>query len=180
MTPAEERFSALYARYYGEVLAYCLRRAAPEAARDAAAETFLVAWRRAASLPDEPIAYLIKTAGLVLRGQTRSSVRQERVAAKFSRTADQLLPDHAEAVAVSADVASALRQLSAGDRELLMLSAWEDLNAATIGEVLGCSTATARVRLHRARRRLAQHLQQPASAPRPTSSSPAHSFKETA
>ncbi|MCZ2803571.1 sigma-70 family RNA polymerase sigma factor [Modestobacter sp. VKM Ac-2983] len=179
MTPAQERFSALYAAHYGEVLAYCLRRAAPETARDAAAETFLVAWRRPDSVPDDPIAYLIKTASLVLRGQARSSRRQDRTAAKLSTVSDQLFADHADVVAVSADMTQALRRLSAGDRELLMLSAWEDLDAATIAKVIGCSTATARVRLHRARRRLAQHLQEPSPAHQ-SNPSPVHSFKETA
>ncbi|MCZ2819224.1 sigma-70 family RNA polymerase sigma factor [Modestobacter sp. VKM Ac-2977] len=160
MGQAEERFSAVYAAHYGRVLAFCLRRAVPDAARDAAAETFLVAWRRLDDLPAEPLPYLMKTAGFVLRDQSRSSRRQDRVAARISDTPSPAMPDHGEAVAASVDVERVLQRLSPSDRELLMLSAWDDLDAAAIGAVVGCSTATARVRLHRARRRFAHQLQQ--------------------
>ena len=67
-------------------------------------------------------------------------------------------------VATAVDVERVLQLLRPSDRELLMLSAWDDLDAAAIGAVVGCSTATARVRLHRARRRFAHHLQQPTGA----------------
>jgi DNA-directed RNA polymerase specialized sigma24 family protein len=55
-------------------------------------------------------------------------------------------------------VADALAQLSETDHEILQLSAWEDLPVPSIAQVLGCSTAAAAVRLHRARRRLAAVL----------------------
>lgn len=160
MGQAEERFSSVYATHYGRVLAFCLRRAGSDAARDAAAETFLVAWRRLDNLPAEPLPYLIKTAGFVIRDQGRSGRRQDRVAARLSDSPSPAAPDHGEAVAISVDVERVLQLLSPSDRELLMLSAWDDLDAAAIGAVVGCSTATARVRLHRARRRFAQHHQQ--------------------
>ena len=165
MGRAEELFSAVYAAHYGRVLAFCLRRAAADAARDAAAETFLVAWRRLDDLPAEPLPYLLKTAGFVLRDQTRSGRRQERVVARLSGSPLSATPDHGEAVAASVDVQRVLQLLSPSDRELLMLSAWDDLDAAAIGAVVGCSTTTARVRLHRARRRFAHHLHELTGAP---------------
>lgn len=160
MGQAEERFRAVYDAHYGRVLAFCLRRALPEAARDAVAETFLVVWRRLDDLPPEPLPYLIKTAGFVLRDQGRSNRRQDRVAARISDGPSLVASDHGEGVAISVDVHRVLQLLSPIDRELLLLSAWDDLDAAAIGAVLGCSAATARVRLHRARRRFAHHLQQ--------------------
>ena len=40
-----ERFEALYRQHFRGVLGYSLARLEPERAKDAAAETFLVAWR---------------------------------------------------------------------------------------------------------------------------------------
>ncbi|WP_017570164.1 sigma factor-like helix-turn-helix DNA-binding protein [Nocardiopsis halotolerans] len=56
----------------------------------------------------------------------------------------------------------ALDRLSAADRELVMLLAWEGLELAEAARVLGCTAATARVRLHRARRRIERLLGSPA------------------
>jgi RNA polymerase sigma-70 factor, ECF subfamily len=49
--------------------------------------------------------------------------------------------------------------LSESDREILRLVTWEGLDAAAAASVIGCSPATFRVRLHRARRRLAASLE---------------------
>jgi len=46
-----DRFSELYQAQYETVLRYALRRTDPETARDAVAETFLVAWRRLDTVP---------------------------------------------------------------------------------------------------------------------------------
>jgi RNA polymerase sigma-70 factor (ECF subfamily) len=48
--------------------------------------------------------------------------------------------------------------LGADDREVLTLAAWEGLDAGEIATVMGCSRNAARIRLHRARRRLAREL----------------------
>jgi RNA polymerase sigma-70 factor (ECF subfamily) len=55
-------------------------------------------------------------------------------------------------------VAEALARLSAKDRELLTLSAWEDLSPAEIAVVLGQRVGVVRVRLHRARKNLRDKL----------------------
>jgi RNA polymerase sigma-70 factor (ECF subfamily) len=57
-------------------------------------------------------------------------------------------------------VAAAFASLSDDDRELLALVGWEGLDRHAIATVLGCSRATVRVRLHRARSRFAVALQQ--------------------
>ncbi|MEK8171531.1 sigma factor-like helix-turn-helix DNA-binding protein [Streptomyces sp. M19] len=60
----------------------------------------------------------------------------------------------------------ALAGLSDTDRELLTLVAWHGLGPRQAARVLGCSTATFSVRLHRARRRLERALDSAAPPPR--------------
>jgi predicted DNA-binding protein (UPF0251 family) len=57
-----------------------------------------------------------------------------------------------------AHLADALRRLSEQDRELLTLATWEGLDYGQIAAVLGCSRNAVRIRLHRARARLAAQL----------------------
>lgn len=53
---ARERFVATFTDHYDAVLAYALARAPAEVAKDAAAEAFLVAWRRRSEVPPAPRA----------------------------------------------------------------------------------------------------------------------------
>lgn len=57
-----------------------------------------------------------------------------------------------------------MRGLSEDDQELLRLVAWEELARDEIALVLGISRASVRVRLHRARKRLAEQLEALAAA----------------
>src|ERR1700687_3647261 len=52
------RFERIFRDEYDAVLAYAVIRADVELAKDAAAQTFLVAWRRRDELPDPPRAWL--------------------------------------------------------------------------------------------------------------------------
>ncbi|MFC7585901.1 RNA polymerase sigma factor [Nonomuraea antimicrobica] len=56
-------------------------------------------------------------------------------------------------------VREAYARLSDDDREVLALAGWEGLGSDEIATVLGCSSGAARLRLHRARKRLARQLQ---------------------
>ena len=53
-------------------------------------------------------------------------------------------------------VAEVLVRLREQDREVLMLSYWDELTTAELAQTLGCSPAAAAVRLHRARRAFAK------------------------
>jgi RNA polymerase sigma-70 factor (ECF subfamily) len=56
------------------------------------------------------------------------------------------------------DVLAALKQLRRDDQEILRLAAWEGLTNAELAVALGCSENAATIRLHRARKRLAEQL----------------------
>ena len=56
------------------------------------------------------------------------------------------------------DVLAALKQVRQDDQEVLRLAAWEGLTNAELAVALGCSENAATIRLHRARKRLAEQL----------------------
>lgn len=145
-----QRFESVYRTHYGAIHAYARRRL-PERADDVAAETFLVAWRRLDDVPDDPLPWLYGVAWRVTsdlrRGERRQAALAERVAAVT-------VPNPATLELADRELASALAALSEGDRELLLLAYWEDLEPARAAKALGCSRAAAATRLWRARRRL--------------------------
>jgi RNA polymerase sigma-70 factor (ECF subfamily) len=57
-----------------------------------------------------------------------------------------------------ADVIAALRELRPEEQEVLRLAAWEGLTNAELAVALNCSENAATIRLHRARKRLAEQL----------------------
>lgn len=161
----QERFTALYRRYHANVLAYALRRIDADAAQDVLAETFTAAWRELANLPADPLPWLYKTAGYRIVNERRSANRRARLVSRVTELAQGAAADHAHRVVESTRLLTELRKLSETDREALMLVCWEDLDHASAAYVLGCSVATLKVRLFRARRRLAHHLSRQQNVP---------------
>jgi RNA polymerase sigma-70 factor (ECF subfamily) len=144
---------------YPLVRAYALRRAAPDAAQDAVAETFLVAWRRLDDVSEDPLPWLYGTARRVLANQRRSAARGVALEQRLSgATAADVPPDLGDSVADAELVRLALGGLSDRSREALMLVAWEGLDGARAARAAGCSKAAFAVRLHRARAQLADAL----------------------
>lgn len=154
------RFEAVYAANYGPVLGYLLRRTAnSDDAADVLAETFLTAWRRLDDVPggDTARLWLYGVARRLLanhrRGERRRSALADRLRADLAAA-----PPPAPPGGDLAEVARALRRLPATDQELLTLVGWEGLDAGQLAVTLGCSRNAARIRLHRARRRLTAQL----------------------
>lgn len=161
---SDRRFSDLYDRYAAPVLAYFRRRTDTETARDCAAETFLVAWRRIDEIPDDALPWLYGVARRVLANQRRSSGRMGRLVAKLAGTRTDA-PAIPETVvlrrAEEAELMAAVHRLRPEDREVLLLAAWEELSHAEIGAIVGCSAHAVDQRIHRARRRLERELARP-------------------
>lgn len=159
---AQARFAAVHAAHARDVLAYALRRAdTPEDAADVVADTFLVAWRRLDDLPDGPDArlWLYGVARRTLANQRRGERRRLRLAERL-RTELPPLSAAAQRPAntVDADLLRAIKALGEEDREVLLLTGWEDLSPAEVARVLDISRVAARSRLHRARKRLRDAL----------------------
>lgn len=154
------RFEELYEAHRGIVLGYALRRVAQsEDAADVISEVFVIAWRRLDEIPrgDAARVWLYATARRVLanhrRGERRRYALAERLRGELA-TSHTATPFAREL----SMVVEAFWRLSDADREVLALEGWEGLNPAEIAAVLGCSRNAARIRLHRARRRLREHL----------------------
>ena len=153
----------MFRAHHDAVLAYALRRAHADDARDVVAETFLVAWRRFGEAPrDAALPWLYGVARRVLANQRRATGRRaalvDRVGASTSSATG----------ACDSPVAAALAALPDADREALLLLAWEGLSSEEAARALGCRPATFRMRAHRARRRLAALLDEPTTALPPT------------
>jgi RNA polymerase sigma-70 factor (ECF subfamily) len=151
----EERFRALFTRHYPAVYRYAGRRLGREEAADAAAEAFTVAWRKIAHLPPEPetLPWLYGVARRVVANAERGRRRRERLLARAAGDTAEAAPP-----ADPAGVLAALSGLRPDDREVLRLAAWEGLDPREMGLVLGCSPNAAAIRLHRARRRLEEAM----------------------
>jgi RNA polymerase sigma-70 factor (ECF subfamily) len=152
-------FEQLWDRHHRRVHAYALRRTDPASAQDVVSETFLVAWRRRAELPADELPWLLGVARLVLANHARSRRRQDALARTFI---DQAARMHADPADVDHEVLRAIAALEADDREALILVGWDGLRPAEAALVVGCSPPTFRVRLLRARRRLAAQLRREA------------------
>lgn len=154
-----ETLRTLFKENYQVLLAFAIRRTGGFAdAQDVVSEVFSVAWRRIEDLPDSSDRrrrWLFGVAHRVMANRRRTYRRYwrlaDRVAASGERSESRV--DELE----DEDVALALRALellSPDDQELILLSVWEELSHSTVAEILGVSTATVSVRLHRAKERL--------------------------
>jgi RNA polymerase sigma-70 factor (ECF subfamily) len=150
-----ERLEGLFRDHARDVLAYALRRTDPATAEEVVADVFAVAWRRVDRVPhDEPLLWLYGVARRVLANEQRAARRR----ARLSSALGALMRGAAAPADEGNDVADALLGLRPPDREILMLVAWEGLDAPEAAVVLGCSAQAVHTRLHRARRRLEAEL----------------------
>jgi RNA polymerase sigma-70 factor, ECF subfamily len=149
----------LFRRHAADVLAYALRRADRAVAEDVVSEVFVVAARRLDRIPaEQPVLWLYAVTRRVLANERRSRRRREALLSALS----SMRRDSAPAGAASSPLVEALARLRADEHEILMLTAWEGLDAASVAVVLGCSTGAVHTRLHRARARLKAELERQA------------------
>jgi RNA polymerase sigma-70 factor (ECF subfamily) len=153
---AEARFREVFA-HLGAVTAYARRRGSRDA-DGLAAEVMTIAWRRLADVPaDDSRPWLYATARNLLLAERRQAGRTAPLAAREPAVETELTE-------LDPGLDRALRSLSAGDREALLLIAWEELTPSEAARALGINPAAFRVRLLRARRRLRTKLEEPRPA----------------
>jgi RNA polymerase sigma-70 factor (ECF subfamily) len=147
------RLEGLYAQCAAAVMRYARSRVeSREAAEDVVMEVFVIACRRLEAIPaGGELPWLLACARRVLANQRRGERRARALSERLRESAQFAEVEPAEGDVILA----ALEQVSERDREVLLLSVWEELSPQELGVALGCSRATAAVRLHRARRRFA-------------------------
>jgi RNA polymerase sigma-70 factor (ECF subfamily) len=163
MRAVEEDFQRLFAAYNRHVLAYALRRCDQRAdAEDVVSNTFTVAWRRFADAPAEELQlpWLYAIAARVLANQRRSARRLSALRLRLRELPAPPQPERSELP----EVIAALRELPPKEQEVLRLAAWEGLTNAELAVALGCTENAATIRLHRARKRLAEVMAKEESA----------------
>jgi RNA polymerase sigma factor (sigma-70 family) len=158
----EERFTRLFEEQFEPVRRYVWRRD-PAHCEDVVSETFLVAWRRLDDVPADARPWLIGVARNVRLNVHRSARRQDSVSQRLSESSAP--GEQHEPELVSDAVKQALHSLAEPDREVLLLSVWDELDRSQIARVLGTSKSNVSVRLHRARRRFADALEQESPHP---------------
>ena len=161
-----ERFAVLFDRHAPHIHRYLARRAGRQVADDLVAETFLTAFAKRDRYDlgySDARPWLYGIATNLVGQQRRDEARQYRI--RQTAAAEPGVPGHAEQVA--ADVTAqamrtlldtALAALSAGDRDVLLLIAWEQLTYQEVSRALAIPAGTVRSRLHRARTKVRQVL----------------------
>jgi RNA polymerase sigma factor (sigma-70 family) len=157
-----DRFERCFRDHYPQVLAFSMRRlSGRETAEDVVADTFAVAWRRRDRIPDPALPWLYAIAAHVIANQYRSTRRRQNLDTRLAHETGAGAPgfDPAESLDRRDAFSAAFALLAEPEREVLRLIAWDGLNTRDAARVFGCSPGAFRVRLHRARRKLAKQLE---------------------
>jgi RNA polymerase sigma-70 factor (ECF subfamily) len=156
-------FTELFQQHYPRVLGFLLRRLGElSSAEDCAAETFAIAWSKSSSELVSP-AWLFVTARQVMNNRIRQHLRSnqlhQRIASELaSGSQPYFVPPPDTVDPATEQLLAALDQLKADQRELVIAHYWDGLTARELAEMADCSIRAIWMRLHRARRALADQL----------------------
>jgi len=160
-----DSFAAFFRRHVSPVTLYGVRRCSdPDDVADLVAETFLVALQasgRYVAETDTALPWLFGIARRVLAKQRRRRAGARRLLVKATNAHLLFTASEEDAVAAAIDAArqaplleAGLATLSASEREVLELVAYDGLTPSEVAAMLNLSPNAARLRLSRARRHL--------------------------
>jgi RNA polymerase sigma factor (sigma-70 family) len=152
----DDRAATLWDRFADDLYAYARRRVGVSSAPDVVAEVFTVVVADPMRVPDDALPWLYRTAWNTIMNLRRADARRAALPDRLPRDASS--SDPGVVVSDRDAMLAALDALSDTDREALLLSAWEGLDAKRAATAAGCSIGTFTVRLHRARKRLERAL----------------------
>lgn len=157
-THDEQWFESVFSAHASAIVRFLYRRGAYAEAEDLAAETFTILWRKKDDVPDgAELPWLYKTAGLTLSNWYRK--KKSLPMGDSSETLDSVdVNDPLQVVLENQGMQSALAELSAHDREIILAVAWEGLSGESLANYLGVTRNAADVALSRARKRLEEAI----------------------
>jgi RNA polymerase sigma factor (sigma-70 family) len=156
----ERTFREIYETHGPAVHAYLARRVGAAHVDDLAADTFMVAWRKLPRDVDEPLPWLFAVARREVANHRRKLAGGNRLVERLAG----LSPRHESPglpivePGLEPPLAAAFARLTDIEKEALLLVAWEHLDHAQAGRVVGCTAATFAVRVSRARGKLREAL----------------------
>ncbi|MFZ1361656.1 MAG: sigma-70 family RNA polymerase sigma factor [Candidatus Nanopelagicales bacterium] len=155
------RLESLFREHHGALSRYVRRRVPLDDVNDVVAEVFVTAVSKSDQIPEHAVLpWLYRTAHHHVAHRHRTQYRRDNLVDRLAAQPVAIEHSHSEmvesALDASAMVHAALATLSTSDAELLRLSAWEQLTTLEISYVLSCRESTVRVRLSRARSRMAK------------------------
>ena len=151
----EQAFIDLHTQHSARVFAYIACRINDRhRAEELAADVFRIAWQKQLSEPPG-IGWLLATARNVIGNEYKGRRRRQELVDRLADETRSQTPEEGN-TGERAAVAGVLMQLRERDREVHMLSYWDDLTTAELAQALECSPSAAAVRLHRARRAFAK------------------------
>ncbi|MFC4783985.1 RNA polymerase sigma factor [Nocardioides sp. MAHUQ-72] len=156
----------VFDRHAPEILRYLTRRVGAQEAEDLLSQTFLVALERRGSFQataQSARPWLYGIASNLLLRRRRDEVRFLRALARIPVDPGVTIFEEASAARLdaaeqAAGLAARLVDLSPGDRNVLLLVAWTELSHDEIAAALEIPVGTVKSRLHRARRKLRDHI----------------------
>jgi RNA polymerase sigma factor (sigma-70 family) len=159
-------FGRLFDEHARSLYRYLARRAGDSIADDLVAETFLVALQsRQAYDPARASArsWLFGIATNLLLRHLRQERRNYRATARAAGASvvpeghEASVADRVDAGLRARQLAQALIALQPGDRDVLLMISWAEMDSHEVAEALDIPVGTVRSRLHRARRLLRAH-----------------------
>lgn len=168
----ETRFTALFEAHRHGVHAFLLAKTSDaETARDLLQEAFLRLWRRLDEIDglDErrQRAWIYTVARNLVIDRYRSAATRRATFTAMAHEAERTgadRPDAADHVALRDQLAhlhQAIAQLPEEQRVILTMAAVADMTSRQIGDALDLPAGTVRYRLHQARTRLTEQLEEP-------------------
>lgn len=159
-------YDDFYRHYAPFVRAFVARRVPAGSVEDLLAEVFVVAWRRREDVPPSALPWLYRAARNIVGDSYRSVERMRALRERMAAVPSEAVGDPAAIAADRSLLVDALQALGEQDREILLLAAWEGLDATAIAEVFAITPGAAAVRLHRARQRLEKWMTVAEDTPR--------------
>lgn len=165
VAPEADLTRALYEQYGSQIFRYCLHQlGSREEAEDAVQSTFLNAFRgiKRGIVPELESAWLFKIAQNVCLSRRRSTWRRDRIESPTDfELVEELTPAPSRRADELMGLQDVLEQMPESQRRAILLREWQGLSYREIADELELSQAAVETLIFRARRALAQGLEQP-------------------